>query len=152
MKYNLGLAEVVLYLLVIATAIQYCINWARYLEWKFTVAWTMTSFVSWKKSKLKKTGGSKMDELVEEAAKAGSFLVGPPPTWSDTLPCQMWRAMVAIGRTFLDLPRIVREVRRVLARLDEDEAREQAEVQEEKRAREDNKVRMKEAKAKWKNA
>ena len=36
--------------------------------------------------------------------------------------------------------------------LDEDKAREQEEVQEEKRAREDNKVRMKEAKAKWKNA
>ena len=58
---------------------------------------------------------------------------------------------MAIGRAFLDLTRIVREVRRVLAMMDEVEAREQEEVQEEKRAREDNKVRMKEAKAKWNN-
>merc|ERR1711997_339005 len=35
---KIGLAEAVLYLVLIATGIQYCMNWAAYYERKFTIS------------------------------------------------------------------------------------------------------------------
>ena len=148
---KIGLGEGLLYLLVIVTGIQYCVNWAAYLERKFTVAENVTSVVRRKQRKLKKAGGKNEDELVEEMVEEEMSLVGPPPTWLDTLPCQLSRALVALVLAVPQVPGRLREHWREQARLGEVRAKEQQEWEEEKRAREEEKVKKKEAKAKRKH-
>ena len=53
---KIGLAEGLLYLLAIATGIQYCMNWAAYWERKFTISEHVNAEVKRKAKKFKKDG------------------------------------------------------------------------------------------------
>ena len=87
---KIGLAEGLLYFLVIATGIQYAMNWAAYLERKFTISENISSEVRRRQKKLRK-GGKSEEEVVEELVDHEMNMVGPKPTCFDTLPFQFGR-------------------------------------------------------------
>jgi DnaJ family protein C protein 1 len=147
---KIGLAEGVLYLLVIITGIQYCVNWAAYLERKFTVSEHVTKEVQRRQKKLRRPDRSE-EELVDELVEEEMAQVGPPPTWLDTLPFQLARAAWWTVMAVPGLPGQARQAWEEHKRLQEVKAKEKEEWEEEKRAREEEKVKKKEAKAKRKN-
>ena len=145
---KIGLLEGLLYLMLIATGIQYCMNWAAYLERKFTISENVTSEVR-RKRKLKKTGKNE-EELVEELVEEHMRGVGPPPTAFDTLPFQLVRAVKWTVFALPGVPVMLMEAWREEQRKKEEKLKEQEEWEEEKRAREEEKQKKKEAKAKRK--
>jgi len=147
---KIGLAEGVLYLLVIVTGIQYCMNWAAFLERKFTISENVTAEVRRKQRRLKKTGKTE-EELAEEMVQVQMVHVGDPPTAFDTLPFQMLRGIKALLLMIPTIPGQIREAYQEQKRLKEEKAREQQLWEEEKKQREEEKLKKKEAKAKRKN-
>jgi len=147
---KIGLAEGLLYLLVIVTGIQYCVNWAAYFERKFTISENLENELKRKQKKLRKSGKNEED-VVQEMAAAEEHLVGPPPTCFDTLPFQLLRAGKGFILLLPTIPNQIREAYEERKRLNEEKAREQEEWEEEKRVREEEKMKKKEAKAKRKN-
>jgi len=145
---KIGLLEGLLYLMLIATGIQYCMNWAAYLERRFTISENVTSEVR-RKRKLKKTGKNE-EELVEELVEEHMKGVGPPPTAFDTLPFQLVRAIKWTVLALPGVPVMLMEAWREEQRKKEEKLKEQEEWEEEKRAREEEKQKKKEAKAKRK--
>lgn len=145
---KIGLLEGLLYLMLIATGIQYCMNWAAYLERRFTISENVTSEVR-RKRKLKKTGKNE-EELVEELVEEHMRGVGPPPTAFDTLPFQLVRAIKWTVLALPGVPVMLMEAWREEQRKKEEKLKEQEEWEEEKRAREEEKQKKKEAKAKRK--
>merc|ERR1712013_650435 len=145
---KIGLLEGLLYLLLIATGIQYCMNWAAYLERKFTISENVTSEVR-RKRKLKKAGKNE-EELVEELVEEHMKGVGPPPTAFDTLPFQLARAVKWTVLAIPGIPALVIEAWREEQRRKAEKLKQQEEWEEEKRAREEEKQKKKEAKAKRK--
>ena len=145
---KIGLLEGLLYLMLIATGIQYCMNWAAYLERRFTISENVTSEVR-RKRKLKKTGKNE-EELVEELVEEHMRVVGPPPTAFDTLPFQLVRAVKWTVLALPGVPVMLMEAWREEQRKKEEKLKEQKEWEEEKRAREEEKLKKKEAKAKRK--
>jgi len=145
---KIGLLEGLLYLMLIATGIQYCMNWAAYLERRFTISENVTSEVR-RKRKLKKTGKNE-EELVEELVEEHMKGVGPPPTAFDTLPFQLGRAVKWTALALPGVPVMLMEAWREEQRKKEMKMKQQEEWEEEKRAREEEKVKKKEAKAKRK--
>merc|ERR1712083_74471 len=144
---KIGLLEGLLYLMLIATGIQYCMNWAAYLERRFTISENVTSEVR-RKRKLKKAGKNE-EELVEELVEEHMSLVGPPPTAFDTLPFQLVRAVKWTVLALPGVPVMLMEAWREEQRKKEEKLKQQEEW-EEKRAREEEKLKKKEAKAKRK--
>jgi len=145
---KIGLLEGLLYLMLITTGIQYCMNWAAYLERRFTISENVTSEVR-RKRKLKKTGKNE-EELVEELVEEHMRGVGPPPTAFDTLPFQLFRAVKWTVLALPGVPVMLLEAWREEQRKKEEKLKEQEEWEEEKRAREEEKQKKKEAKAKRK--
>jgi len=145
---KIGLLEGLLYLMLIATGIQYCMNWAAYLERRFTISENVTSEVR-RKRKLKKTGKNE-EELVEELVEEHMRGVGPPPTAFDTLPFQLVRAVKWTVLALPGVPVMLMEAWREEQRKKEEKLKQQEEWEEEKRAREEEKLKKKEAKAKRK--
>ena len=145
---KIGLLEGLLYLMLIATGIQYCMNWAAYLERRFTISENVTSEVR-RKRKLKKTGKNE-EELVEELVEEHMRVVGPPPTAFDTLPFQLVRAVKWTVLALPGVPVMLMEAWREEQRKKEEKLKEQKEWEEEKRVREEEKLKKKEAKAKRK--
>ena len=145
---KIGLLEGLLYLLLIATGIQYCMNWAAYLERRFTISENVTSEVR-RKRKLKKAGKNE-EELVEELVEEHMKGVGPPPTAFDTLPFQLARAVKWTVLAIPGIPALLIEAWREEQRRKAEKLKQQEEWEEEKRAREEEKQKKKEAKAKRK--
>lgn len=146
---KIGLAEGLLYLFSIATFIQYCVNWAAYMERKFTISENMENEKNRKLKKLRKTGKNEED-VAQEMADAEMHLLGPPPTCFDTLPFQMLRAGKGFIMFLPTIPGQIKEAYDERKRLNEEKAKEQEEWEEEKRLKEEEKVKKKEAKAKRK--
>merc|ERR1712013_603914 len=130
---KIGLLEGLLYLLLIATGIQYCMNWAAYLERKFTISENVTSEVR-RKRKLKKAGKNE-EELVEELVEEHMKGVGPPPTAFDTLPFQLARAVKWTVLAIPGIPALVIEAWREEQRRKAEKLKQQEEWEEEKEAR-----------------
>ena len=88
----MGLAEGLAYLVVIVTVCQYFINWAAYLEKKFTISENVSAAVKKKQKKLRKQGKNE-DDVAQEIIDEEVNLLGPKPTCFDTLPFQFYRAL-----------------------------------------------------------
>jgi len=147
---KIGLAEGLLYLLVIMTGIQYCVNWAAYFERKFTISENVGAEVKRKAKRLRKEGKNE-DEVAQEIIEAEMNMIGPKPTCFDTVPFQLMRLCKYLVFLIPTIPGMVKEQWDEQKRLKEEKQKEQEEYEEEKKRREDEKLKKKEMKAKRKN-
>ena len=143
---KIGLAEGLLYLIAIATGIQYCMNWAAYYERKFTISENVTAEIKRKAKRLKKDGRSG-DEIAQEIIDAEMEAIGPKPTCFDTIPFQLMRLCKYLLFLLPTLPAKIKQEFEEQRRLKEEKQREQEEYEEEMRRREEEKQRKKEMKA-----
>jgi len=147
---KIGLAEGLLYLLVIVTGIQYCVNWAAYYERKFTISENIGAEVKRKAKKLRKEGKHE-DEVAQEIIEAEMNMYGPKPTCFDTVPFQFLRLCKFLLFAIPTIPGMLKEQWDEQRRLKEEKAQEQAEYELEKKRREEEKQKKKDLKAKRKN-
>jgi len=147
---KIGLAEGLLYLLVIVTGIQYCVNWAAYYERKFTISENVGAEVKRKAKRLRKEGKNE-DEVAQEIIEAEMNMIGPKPTCFDTVPFQLMRLCKYLVFLIPTIPGMVKEHWDEQKRLKEEKVKEQEEYEEEKRRREEEKQKKKDMKAKRKN-
>lgn len=147
---KIGLAEGLLYLLVIVTGIQYCVNWAAYYERKFTISENVGAEVKRKAKRLRKEGKNE-DEVAQEIIEAEMNMIGPKPTCFDTVPFQLMRLCKYLVFFIPTIPGILKEQWDEEKRLKEAKENELLEYEEEKKRREDEKQKKKEMKAKRKN-
>lgn len=148
---KIGLAEGLLYLLVIATGIQYCMNLAAHWERKFTVSENLNLEVKRRQKRLKKEG--KSDEDIKlQYQKAEENLIGVAPTVYDTLPFQIFRLIKYLVLIIPALPGMYREMQEAKRAEQEEELRLEREEEEEMQRREEEKERKKEMKRRRNNA
>jgi len=147
---KIGLAEGLLYLLVIVTGIQYCVNWAAYYERKFTISENVTAEIKRKAKRLKKDGRSE-GEIAQEIIEAEMDSIGPKPTCFDTLPFQLLRLGKYLLFLIPTIPGILKEQIEEQRRLKAEKQKEMDEYEEEKKRREEEKQKKKDIKAKRKN-
>jgi len=147
---KIGLAEGLAYLLVIATLIQYCMNWAAHWERKFTISENIAVEVKRRQKRLKKEGKSEED-LAEQYREVELNLLGPPPTCFDTLPFQLLRLVKFIVLSIPTIPGHLKGIYEERKREQEEIEREEREAVEELKRKEEEKEKRKEAKAKRKN-
>ena len=143
---KIGLAEGLLYLVAIATGIQYCMNWAAYYERKFTISENVTAEVRRKAKRLKKEGKTE-DDIAQEIIDSEMNAYGSKPTCFDTLPFQFVRLCKYLILLIPTIPGMLKEEYLEQKRLKEEKQREQEEYAEEKRRREEEKIKKKEQKA-----
>lgn len=143
---KIGLAEGLLYLVLIATGIQYCMNWAAYYERKFTISENVNAEVRRKAKRLKKEGKTE-DDIAQEIIDSEMNAYGSKPTCFDTLPFQFGRLCKYLVFLIPAIPGMVKEEYLEQRRLKEEKQREQEEYEEEKRRREEDKIKKKEQKA-----
>ena len=143
---KIGLAEGLLYLIAIATGIQYCMNWAAYYERKFTISENVTAEVRRKAKRLKKEGKTE-DDIAQEIIDSEMNMYGSKPTCFDTLPFQFFRLCKYLVFLIPTIPGMLKEEYLEQKRLKEEKQREQEEYEEEKRRREEEKIKKKEMKA-----
>ena len=143
---KIGLAEGLLYLIAIATGIQYCMNWAAYYERKFTISENATAEVRRKAKRLKKEGKTE-DDIAQEIIDSEMNMYGSKPTCFDTLPFQFFRLCKYLVFLIPTIPGMLKEEYLEQKRLKEEKQREQEEYEEEKRRREEEKIKKKEMKA-----
>lgn len=148
---KIGLAEGLAYLLVIATLIQYCMNWAAHWERKFTISENIAVEVKRRQKRLKKEGKSEED-VAEQYREVELNLLGPPPTCFDTLPFQILRLVKYIVLCIPAIPGYLKGYYEERKREQEEIEREEREAVEELKRKEEEKEKRKEAKAKRKNA
>lgn len=144
---KIGLAEGLAYLLVIATGIQYCMNYAAHWERKFTISENITAEVKRRQKRLKKEGKSD-DDIKAQYKEVEESLIGASPTVYDTLPFQMGRLSKSICLFVPQIPGLLKEMQEAKAAAKEEEDRILQEEQEAIQRREDEKERRKEAKLK----
>jgi len=144
---KIGLAEGLLYLIVIATGIQYCMNWAAHWERKFTVSENINNEVKRRQKKLKKEGKSD-EEIAAQYKEAEESLIGAEPTIYDLLPFQFYRLIKSIILVLPTIPGLIREMQEEKRARQEEEMRLIQEEEEEIQRKEQEKERKKEAKAK----
>jgi len=147
---KIGLAEGLLYLLVIVTGIQYCVNWAAYYERKFTISENVGAECRRKAKKLRKEGKHE-DDVAQEIIEAEMTMFGPKPTCFDTVPFQFLRLCKFLLLSIPTIPFVIKEYYLEQKRLKEEKIKEQEEYEEEKRRKEEEKLKKKELKAKRKN-
>eukprot|EP00092_Neocalanus_flemingeri_P004320 GFUD01004644.1.p1 GENE.GFUD01004644.1~~GFUD01004644.1.p1 ORF type:complete len:509 (-),score=206.05 GFUD01004644.1:166-1530(-) len=147
---KIGLAEGLLYLIVIVTGIQYCVNWAAYYERKFTISENVGAEVRRKAKRLRKEGKNE-DEVAQEIIEAEMNMLGPKPTCFDTVPFQLMRLCKYLVFLIPTIPGMVKEHWNEQKRLKEEKQLEQEEYEEEKKRREEEKQKKKDMKAKRKN-
>lgn len=147
---KIGLAEGLLYLLVIVTGIQYCVNWAAYYERKFTISENVTAEIKRKAKRLKKDGRSE-GEIAQEIIEAEMNSIGPKPTCFDTLPFQLLRLGKYLLFLIPTIPGMLKEQIEEQRRLKAEKQKEMDEYEEEKKRREEEKQKKKDNKAKRKN-
>ena len=143
---KIGLAEGLLYFVLIATGIQYCMNWAAYYERKFTISENVNAEVRRKAKRLKKEGKSE-DDIAQEIIDSEMDAYGSKPTCFDTLPFQFVRLCKYLVLLIPTIPGMIKEEYLEQKRLKEEKQREQEEYEEEKRRREEEKIKKKEQKA-----
>lgn len=143
---KIGLAEGLLYLLVIATGIQYCMNKAAHWERGFTVSENINNEVKRRQKKLKKEG--KTDEDIRlQYQQAEEGLIGVAPTIYDTLPFQLFRLVKYLVLLVPALPGMYRSMQEAKKAELEEELRLEREEEEEIKRREEEKEKKKENKA-----
>lgn len=147
---KIGLAEGVLYLIVIATLIQYCMNWAAHWERKFTISENISQEVKRRQKKLKKEGRTEED-IAEQYREVELNLLGEAPTCYDTLPFQISRFIKFIVLSIPEIPGYIKSIQEERRLEKENLERAEREVEEELRRKEEEKERRKEMKAKRKN-
>ena len=143
---KIGLAEGLLYLLAIATGIQYCMNWAAYWERKFTISEHVNAEVKRKAKKFKKDGKSEA-EIAEEIIETEMDAIGPKPTAFDTLPFQLFRLFKYLLFLIPTIPGMIKKEYDEQKRLKEEKMREKEEYEEEVRRIAEEKQKKKEQKA-----
>lgn len=149
---KIGLAEGLLYVLVIVTVCQYFINWAAYLERKFTISENVQNVVRRKQKRLRKEGKNE-DEIANQMMEEEMEMMGPKPTCFDTLPFQLFRLTKYLLFAIPAIPGAIKSMYEEKQRLKDEKVREERELEEEKKWREEEKEKRKEAKAtKRKNA
>jgi len=147
---KMGLAEGLAYLVVIVTVCQYFINWAAYLEKKFTISENVSAAVKKKQKKLRKQGKNE-DDVAQEIIDEEVNLLGPKPTCFDTLPFQLYRASKFCLLAIPGIPGFLYNLYKESQRLKEEKIRQEEEEEEERKRRDEEKEKRKEAKAKRKN-
>ena len=143
---KIGLAEGLLYLLAIATGIQYCMNWAAYWERKFTISEHVNAEVKRKAKKFKKDGKSEA-EIAEEIIETEMDAIGPKPTAFDTLPFQLFRLFKYLLFLIPTIPGMIKKEYDEQKRLKEEKMREKEEYEEEVKRIAEEKQKKKEQKA-----
>jgi len=147
---KIGLAEGLAYLFAIFTVCQYFVNWAAYLERRFTLREALAT----QEKRLQKRAGKNKEEqaAIKKVMEQEELnLLGPRPTCFDTLPFQLarfakWLALVGVP----GLPAAVMGSLRA-AKERKEEAQRQVQAEEDERKRkEEEKERKKEQKAKRK--
>lgn len=146
---KIGLAEGLLYLIVIVTGIQYCVNWAAYYERKFTISENVGAECKRKAKRLRKEGKNE-DEVANEIIEAEMNLIGPKPTCFDTVPFQFLRLCKYLLFLIPTIPGMLKEQWDEQKRLKEEKENEQKEYEAEKKRKEEEKLKKKEMKAKRK--
>merc|ERR1712179_29562 len=146
---KIGLAEGLLYLLLIVTGIQYCVNWAAYYERKFTISENVGAECKRKAKRLRKEGKNEED-VANEIIEAEMNMIGPKPTCFDTVPFQLIRLCKYLVFLIPTIPGLIKEQWDEQKRLKEETMREQEEYEAEKRRKEEEKQKKKEMKAKRK--
>lgn len=146
---KIGLAEGLLYLLLIVTGIQYCVNWAAYYERKFTISENVGAECKRKAKRLRKEGKNEED-VANEIIEAEMNMIGPKPTCFDTVPFQLMRLCKYLIFLIPTIPGLIKEQWDEQQRLKEEKMREQEEYEAEKRRKEEEKQKKKEMKAKRK--
>jgi len=146
---KIGLAEGLLYLLLIVTGIQYCVNWAAYYERKFTISENVGAECKRKAKRLRKEGKNEED-VANEIIEAEMNMIGPKPTCFDTVPFQLMRLCKYLIFLIPTIPGLIKEQWDEQKRLKEEKMREQEEYEAEKRRKEEEKQKKKEMKAKRK--
>jgi len=146
---KIGLAEGLLYLLLIVTGIQYCVNWAAYYERKFTISENVGAECKRKAKRLRKEGKNEAD-VANEIIEAEMNMIGPKPTCFDTVPFQLMRLCKYLIFLIPTIPGLIKEQWDEQKRLKEEKMREQEEYEAEKRRKEEEKQKKKEMKAKRK--
>jgi len=147
---KIGLAEGMLYLLVIATAIQYCMNWAAYYERSFTISENIAAEVKRRQKRLKKEGKSE-EEIQQQYKEVELNLLGEAPTYSDTLPFQLFRLGKFLVLAVPAIPGYIQNIIDERKKEKEEMEREEREFEEEIRRKEEEKEKRRELKAKRKN-
>ena len=143
---KIGLAEGLLYLIAIATGIQYCMNWAAYYERKFTISEHVNAEVKRKSKRLKKEGRTE-EEIAQEIIEAEMDAIGSKPTCFDTIPFQFLRLCKYILFLIPTIPGMLKAEYDEQKRLKEEKQREIEEYEEEVRRKEEEKQKKKEQKA-----
>jgi len=143
---KIGLAEGLLYLLAIATGIQYCMNWAAYWERKFTISEHVNAEVKRKAKKFKKDGKSEA-EIAEEIIETEMDAIGPKPTAFDTLPFQLFRLCKYLLFLIPTIPGMIKKEYDEQKRLKEEKIREKEEYEEEVKRIAEEKQKKKDQKA-----
>ena len=143
---KIGLAEGLLYLIAIATGIQYCMNWAAYYERKFTISENVNAEVKRKAKRLKKEGKNE-DEIAQEIIDAEMDAIGPKPTCFDTIPFQFFRLCKYLIFLIPTIPSMIKQEYEEQKRIKEEKQREIEEYEEEVRRKEEEKQKKKEMKA-----
>jgi len=146
---KIGLAEGLLYLIVIVTGIQYCVNWAAYYERKFTISENVGAECKRKAKRLRKEGKNE-DEVANEIIEAEMNLIGPKPTCFDTVPFQFLRLCKYLIFLIPTIPGMLKEQWDEQKRLKEEKENEQKEYEAEKKRKEEEKQKKKDMKAKRK--
>jgi len=147
---KIGLAEGMLYLLVIATAIQYCMNWAAYYERSFTISENIAAEVKRRQKRLKKEGKSE-EEIQQQYKEVELNLLGEAPTYSDTLPFQLFRLGKFLVLAVPAIPGYIQNIIDERKKEKEEMEREEREFEEEIKRKEEEKEKRRELKAKRKN-
>jgi DnaJ family protein C protein 1 len=111
---KIGLAEGLAYLFVIATIFQYFISWAAYWERKFTLKEVIT-YQMGKKSikKTKKSMGKSDDEIKDMIEEQELKVLGPRPSFWDTLPFQTFNLTKYLIVSIPMLPFTLRDMYKV---------------------------------------
>jgi len=143
---KIGLAEGLLYLIVIATGIQYCMNWAAYYERKFTISENVNAEVKRRAKRLKKEGKNE-EEIAQEIINAEMDAIGPKPTCFDTIPFQLMRLFKYLLFLIPAIPGMLKKEFEEQKRLKEEKQREIQEYEDEVKRREEEKQKKKEMKA-----
>jgi len=146
----IGLAEGLLYLLMIATLIQYFMNKAAHWERRLTIQENLNAEVKRRQKRLKKEGKSQ-EEIDAQYKEAEAELLGAPPTYQDTLPFQLYRLAKYCVLGAPALPGFFKNLYDERQKEKEEAEREEREAEEEVKRREEEKERRKENKAKRKN-
>lgn len=146
---KIGLFEGLVYIFIISTLCQYCVNWAAYWEKQFTLSEAVnTEMKKIQKRASKAKKGSQLDEkeLEKEMEEEKESILGPKPTCYDTLPFQSFRLTKYVVFAIPSLPQTIYGVYKAEQEKKLAKVREEKEEEEEQKRREEEKEKRKEQK------